>query len=198
MSKREWLTSGLERTWAQRDRGTMTLIKRLIFSAVFLFVVVYAYGQDVHYNYDKGTNFSSYKTYQWVNLPTGAPDQLIDQAIRRAVDSQLAQKGLTRVEKDADLYIGYQTAVTQEKAVNLFGSGNRGFGWGGWGTASVQGETSTIQVGTLVVQLYDPARKQLIWRGDATRTIDLKKDPDKNYNNLQKAMAKLFKNYPPK
>jgi hypothetical protein len=52
-------------------------------------------------------------------------------------------------------------------------------------------------VGTLVVGLYDPARKQLIWRGDATKTIDLKKDPDKNYKNLQKAMAKLFENYPP-
>jgi hypothetical protein len=25
----------------------------------------------------------------------------------------------------------------------------------------------------------------------------LKKDPDKNYAKLQKAMAKLFKNYPP-
>jgi len=49
----------------------------------------------------------------------------------------------------------------------------------------------------LVVNLYDPARKQLIWRRDASKTIDLKKDPDKNYKNLQRAMAKLFKNYPP-
>jgi len=48
-----------------------------------------------------------------------------------------------------------------------------------------------------VVDLYDPAKKQLIWRGDATKTIDIKRDPDKNYRNLQKAMAKLFKNYPP-
>ena len=48
-----------------------------------------------------------------------------------------------------------------------------------------------------MIDLYDPTRKQLIWRGDATRTIDLKKDPDKNYKNLQKAMTKLFKNYPP-
>jgi hypothetical protein len=49
----------------------------------------------------------------------------------------------------------------------------------------------------LLVDLYDPARKQLISRGDASKTIDLKKDPDKNYKNLQKAMAKLLKNYPP-
>jgi Domain of unknown function (DUF4136) len=45
--------------------------------------------------------------------------------------------------------------------------------------------------------VYDSAKKQLIWRGDASKTIDLKKDPDKNCKNLQKAMAKLFRNYPP-
>jgi len=50
----------------------------------------------------------------------------------------------------------------------------------------------------LLVDLYDQAKKQLVWRGDATKSIDLKKDPDKNYKNLQKAMAKLFKNYPPR
>jgi hypothetical protein len=38
---------------------------------------------------------------------------------------------------------------------------------------------------------------QLIWRGDANKTIDLKKNPTKNYKPLQKAVAKLFKNYPP-
>ena len=68
--------------------------------------------------------------------------------------------------------------------------------WGG-GFSSVQGQTSTIPIGTLVVGRYDPARKQLIWRGDASKTVDLKKDPNKNYENLQKAMVKLFKNYPP-
>jgi len=38
---------------------------------------------------------------------------------------------------------------------------------------------------------------QLTWRGDASKTVNLKKDPNKNYGNLQKAMVKLFKNHPP-
>ncbi len=63
--------------------------------------------------------------------------------------------------------------------------------------ASINGQTSTIPIGTLVVDLYDPARKQLVWRGEASKTIDVKRDPDKNYKNLQKAMAKLFRKYPP-
>jgi hypothetical protein len=127
-------------------------------------------------------------------------DQLLDQDIKRAVDAQLAEKGLTNVDKGGDLLVGYQAHVREEKSINLWGSGTNGW-WGGgpWAGAfsSVQGQTSTIPIGTLVVGLYDPARKQLIWRGDVSKTIDLKRDPNKNYGSLQKAMVKLFKNYPP-
>jgi Domain of unknown function (DUF4136) len=177
----------------------MRLAKWLTFLAAFLFVVSCAYGQDVHYNYDRGANFAAYKTYQWVDIPGGAvPDPFIDRDIKRAIDEQLAQKGLTKVEKDADIHVGYQFALREEKSVNLWGTGGGpGWGWGPWGPSDVHGQTSTIPVGTLVVDLYDRGKKQLIWRGDASKTIDLKKDPDKNYRNLQKAMAELFKNYPP-
>jgi len=170
-----------------------------ILFAGFLFIVACVYGQDVHYNYDRGTHFASYKTYQWVDLLGRVPDQLIDRDIKRSIDEQLAQKGLTKVEKDADLYVGYQAVIDLEKGINLSGWGTRGGpgGWGGWDSGAVTGQTSTIPVGLLLVDLYDPARKQLIWRGDASKTLDLKKDPDKNYKNLQKAMTKLFKNYPP-
>ncbi len=163
-----------------------------IFVPALLFIVTVAYGQDIHFNYDRSANFAAYKTYQWVDIPGGVvTDQLMDQNIKQAVDEQLALKGLKRVENNADLFIGYQAAVTQEKSVSFYGTGPRWYG------GTVTGETNTISVGKLVVDLYDPARKQLIWRGDATKTLDPKKDPDKNYRNLQKAMAKLFKNYPP-
>jgi len=46
---------------------------------------------------------------------------LIDQATKRIVDEQLAQKGLTKVEKYADRYVGYQAAVKEEKSVNFPG-----------------------------------------------------------------------------
>jgi Domain of unknown function (DUF4136) len=176
----------------------MRLTKQLSLAAAFLFVAAWVYAQDVHYNYTRGTNFAAFRTYQWVDIPADAVgDQLIDRSIKQAVDEQLAQKGLTRVEEDADLFIGYHAGVNLEKGVNLSGTGGpQPMGpWDSWG--SVHGETSTIPVGVLVVDVYDPAKKQLIWRGDASKTIDLKKDPEKNYRELEKAMAKLFKNYPP-
>lgn len=178
----------------------MKLRKQMRLLSVFLFMVVCAYGQDVHYNYDRAANFAAYKTYQWVDLRSGVTDQLIDQAIKRSIDEQLVQKGLTKVESGADLQVGYQAVIDLEKGVNLSAWGTRGGagGLGGWDSGTVTGQSSTIPVGMLLVNLYDRATKQLLWRGDASKTIDLKKDPDKNYKNLQKAMTKLFKNYPPR
>jgi hypothetical protein len=150
--------------------------------------------QDVTYNFMPGTDFSKYHSYKWVSIEGGAhPNQIVDQEIKQAVDSQLAAKGLTKTDSDkADLYIGYQTAVDQERQWNAWGTG-RGFG-GGMGSAT----SSTISVGTLVVDMYDPGTKQLVWTGRTTKTLDPSSNQEKNMKNLDKAMAKLLKHYPPK
>ena len=150
--------------------------------------------QDVRYNFMPGTNFSKYHTYKWVSIEGGAhPNQIMDAEIKQSVDTQLATKGLTKTDADtADLYVGYQTAVDQERQWNTYGMG--GVRWGGMGTAT----SSTINVGTLVLDMYDPATKQLVWTGNVTKTIDPSANQEKNQKNLNKSMAKLLKNYPPK
>jgi hypothetical protein len=40
----------------------------------------------------------------------------------------------------------------------------------GWGMQTMT--TSTVNIGTLVIDLYDPARKMLVWRGQGTKTLD--------------------------
>jgi hypothetical protein len=50
--------------------------------------------------------------------------------------------------------------------------------------------------GKLTIGLFDPANEQLVWRGAASKTLNISKNPDKNYRSLEKAMAKLFRNYP--
>jgi Domain of unknown function (DUF4136) len=158
---------------------------------------VAGFAQDVRFDYDRSANFGSYKTYQWVDYKRVAEgDQLLDQDIKRAVDEQLARKGLRRVESGGDLLVGYQAGVSQEKEFDSLGGGAFG-GWGPWGWGNGRVTTATIDVGKLDIGLFDPATKQLVWRGSASKTLNLSKDPDKNYTNLQKAMAKLFRNYPP-
>lgn len=168
---------------------------KLINLTALVCLAVAAFGQDVQFDYDRSANFHSYKTYQWVDYKPVMPgDQLLDQDIKRAVDEQLAGKGLRRVESGGDLLVGYQTGISQEKQYDAFGMGPRWFG-GGFGSGQVT--TSTIDIGKLDIGLFDPAAKQLVWRGSASKTLNISKDPDKNYHNLEKAMAKLFKNYPP-
>ena len=150
--------------------------------------------QDVKYNFMPGTDFSKYHTYKWVAIEGAShPNQIMDQEIKQAVDSQLASKGLTKTDgQKADLFVGYQVAVDQEKQWNAWGTG-RGFG-GGMGSAT----SSTINVGTFVLDMYDPGSKQLVWTGNATKAIDPSSNQEKNMERLNKAMAKLLKNYPPK
>ena len=88
---------------------------------------VAAFAQEVQFDYDRSADFNAYKTYQWVDYnPVQVGDQLLDQNIKRAVDAQLAGKGLRRVETGGDLLIGYQAAISQEKQFDGFGSGPLG------------------------------------------------------------------------
>jgi hypothetical protein len=169
-------------------------MKRLINVAALMWLVVTAFAQEVQVDYDRSANFNAYKTYQWIDSkPVQVGDQLLDKNIKRAVDGQLTGKGLQRVESGGHLLIGYQAAISKEKQ---FDGSPSGPPWSGnWGNSRVT--SSTIEIGTLVVMLFDPAAKQLVWRASASKTLDIDENPDKNYRNLEKAMAKLFKNYPP-
>src|SRR5580693_10448201 len=82
--------------------------------------------QDVRYNFMPEADFSKYRTYKWVNTGNAHPDQIMDAQIKQAVDSQLASKGMTKTGDDkADLYIGYQTSVNQERQWDAWGTGRR-------------------------------------------------------------------------
>jgi len=154
-----------------------------------------ASAQDVRYNFMPGTDFAKYHTYKWISIEEGQhPDQIVDAQIKQAVDSQLAAKNMTKTNDDkADLYVGYQIAVDKEKQWNGYGMGG-GVRWGGMASAT----SSTISVGTLVLDMYDPTTKQLVWTGNASKTIDPSSNQEKNQKSLDKAMEKLLKNYPPK
>jgi hypothetical protein len=165
-----------------------------------------ALAQDVRYNFDKGTDFTKFKSYKWVAIKGATKlNDLVDKQIRDTVEAELAKKGLMKSEADsADLYIGYQAAIGQEKEYTSFATGwgygpgyNRGGWYGGGGGGMTTGTTSTIYIGQLALDMYASAPHTLVWRGAASKTIDQDAKPDKQQKNLTKAVAKLLKNYPP-
>ena len=176
-----------------------------VLSVVTLLLAASSLAQDVRYNFDKSADFSKFKTYKWVAIKDADKvSDIVDKQIKDAMDAELATKGLTKVEgDDANLYIGYQPAVGEEKQLTSYSSGyGYGPGWGGgWyggmGSTTTTASTSTIYKGQLTLDMYDSAGHDLAWRGVVSKTIDPKAKPEKFQKNLAKAVKKLLANYPP-
>jgi len=55
-----------------------------------------------------------------------------------------------------------------------------------------------IVVGTLVVDLMDASTRSIVWRGMAASDVNPAASAERRDQSVNKAVAKLFKNYPPK
>lgn len=170
-------------------------------------IAMCGFAQDVRYNFDSGADFTKYKTYKWVEIKDSQPlDSITAGQLKSAIEEELSKKGLRQVQgDDADLFVGYQVTITQEKQFSSYSTDfGYGAGWGrGWygggmGSSMTTGQTSTIHVGAVGLDMYDASQKKLVWRGEATKSLDAKAKPDKRQKNIVKGVAKLLKNYPPK
>ena len=184
-----------------------TALRMTTIALLLLIAAVSAAAQEIKYNFLPGTDFAKYRTYKWARVPNAQyPNQLVDGQIVQAIDAQLSLKGLQKSSGEtADLVVVYQAAVSEEKQWNSYSTDMGGWGygrWGGWGgygggMSTTTTTSETIHIGTLNVDIYDAAAKNQIWRGAASKTLGSGKDPAKVQRNLDKAMAKLFKKYPP-
>jgi hypothetical protein len=151
--------------------------------------------QTVTYDYDRNADFSKLKTYAWVN-PTNIGDDFSHKRIVSAIDKQLAAKGLTPAAANStpDVIIAYNAVLTEDAQINGFSSGFGGWRFGGdrSGSASVD----RVMTGTLVVAMVDAKRDSMLWRGTATKTLDMKADPEHRDKNINKAVEKMFKKFP--
>jgi hypothetical protein len=158
--------------------------------------------QKTSYDYDKGASFASYKTYA-LKDGTKVGQPLIDSRIVAALEAQLAAKGLTKSESP-DVFVVYHVAFDKQKDISTYSSGGAGYGpygWG-WGGGWAGGTTTTqikdILVGTLVVDIADAKKSQLVWRGMGVKEVDTHAKPEKRDKSINSALEKIFKNYPPK
>jgi hypothetical protein len=160
--------------------------------------------QKVSYDFSKTANFAGFKTYQ-LKDGTKVGQQLIDDRIVAAIETELAAKGLTKAADAPDVFVVYHVAFDQEKDISTYSSGYAGgygaYGWG-WGGGMGGGTTSTqvrnIVVGTLVIDIADAKANQVAWRGMGTKEIDTQAKPEKRDKSINNAVKKIFKNYPPK
>src|SRR6188474_3384815 len=178
--------------------------KHVVLALAALLAPAVVLAQKTSYDYDKTANFASYKTYG-LKDGTKVGQQLIDDRIVAAIDAQLATKGLKKVDANPDVFVVYHVAFDKQKDISTYSSGYGGgygaYGWrygGSWAGGTSTTQVRDILVGTLVIDLADAKTAQLAWRGMGVKEVDTQAKPEKRDKSINNAVAKMFKNYPPK
>jgi hypothetical protein len=148
-------------------------------------------------DYDRSANFSNYHTFA-VKDVRPAKDELMARRIRTTLEAALSAKGLREDEANPDLLVVPHVRFNHETQITTYDTG-WGYGWrwrrGGFGTSVSTVEK--IPVGTLIVDLVDARAREMVWRGTATDTLKPKSTPQEKEKSLAKAVAEMFRGFPP-
>ncbi len=167
--------------------------------AIILFLSLSSCSTISAYNdYDKGVDFSQYKTYAFHKrgIDKVQISELDKKRILNAIDLELNKKGMSKSE-NPDLLINIFTKEREQVDVSQFNMG-WGYGWGwGWNPYLWGGQSfvTTSTEGTLFIDLIDARKKELVWEGEGigylTENRSLK---EKQINEF---VAKILAQYPP-
>lgn len=152
-----------------------------------------SHAQAVQTDFDRSFDFARLRTFDFAiqRRPLGDPlaqDPLNDGRIRAALESRLAAGGYAKAEGSrADFAIAYY--VTTRNAFNVQ---DYGYGPPRWfGRRDIR--VDQYQEGTLMVDIIDLNTRQLVWRGRATGTVELKGIEKKVNKSVEKLVNQFLK-----
>ena len=161
-----------------------------LFATVLSVTSAIAVGQQVSVNYDHGQSFAQYHTYAWgSNNANEIKDSILAQVAKQDIDSAMQAKGLQLVQEsqNPDLILTANGGMKQQTSYSAWGM--RGFGGGMGGITPEQNV-----IGTMIIDLYNAKAQSLVWRGIAQDTLS--NNGNKNQQLIQKAIQKMFKQWP--
>ena len=149
-----------------------------------------AAAQSVQSDFDRTFQFSNLKTFSFAVQRRGATDPLStdslnDGRIRTGLESQLIANGFHMETEKADFVIAYYVKSKTKLSVRDYGYGPPR--WFGGRDLRVNQDTE----GTLMVDFIDARTNQVIWRGRAVGTLDLK-GVDKKISKSTEKLVKQF------
>jgi hypothetical protein len=141
---------------------------------------------DKNYDFTKVSSFAAQIQTSWGN-PIGEENVLTE------IEQALVAKGwTTAAPESADVSVLIHGTSETKKELNAMYTG------GGWRFADMGSATVTeteFTIGTLVVDIFDSASKELLFRGIAKDELSAK--PEKNAKKLEKATTRIFQSFPP-
>jgi len=151
-----------------------------------------ALAQKIDIEFDESAVFERYKTFHIVQGQINAKAAALNsdltwRKIESEIRKRLTEKGLMEVESKPDLNVRFTLGQARKTEVEAYPAG-----WRGLGTRRVR---VAYTQGTLVINLRDPVRKELVWRSVAEEE---KNDPMEIAKHLDDMVRKSIEKYPPK
>ncbi|MCB2205744.1 DUF4136 domain-containing protein [bacterium] len=150
-------------------------------------------------DFDRGTDFRVYKTYRWFDGPFMPDDPATKeetqyQTVRDAINVQLKEKGYEwRQFSATDLVLHVHSGMISPRQPDAWITYNWYKPW--WGAYGPMADISRYDPGTLVLDVIDAKRTELIWRGLLPAVYDEDGSliqPEK----LPDRIAAMLKDYP--
>ena len=166
-------------------------------------------GASVNYNsdYDPTADFSNIRTYQWADrTPTGDDDprvynDITMRKIKFAVNQALQDKGMTMVNANPDVYVAWHGAIDGKMSIQTVSSNyGYGYGWYGYGGMGMGSSTTYVNEwdeGTILVDIIEGRKKELIWRGSAQAELKKHQDPQAGQEYINDVVANMLAGFPP-
>jgi len=162
-----------------------------------------AMAQKVTIDYAHDFDFEAIKTFQYVetNESDVKGNDIMAKRVEDMIKKELREGGGTEVQENPDIYVTYHYTSEENTSYNTTGMGYGGYGgyyggWGGYGGYGGYGGmgtsttySTTYEVGTLIIDFYDPETKKLVLRG--TGTVTVKDKPEKQIKQVEKILTKI-------
>jgi hypothetical protein len=173
---------------------------------LFTFLVVFTASCSsikVSSDFDKTAGFTSYKTYAFTPEALALPlDDINRNRLLGAVEKELTAKGFTKSD-NPDVLINLTIKTKTQQTATATNSGGYGYGAGyrygyGGGFSTTYINYDTYVDGTLFIDMIDATKKQLVWQGRGTKTIDEDASQQRREENINYAVKQIFVKYPPR
>ncbi len=185
------------------------MIKNVFLFLLAAIIISACSGIKVVADFDPTVDFTQYKTFEyhgWIEESGRVLNDLDRRRIESAFGAEFEARGLKYVEADGDLVVGLfivaqqktQTTAHTTQVGGYGGYGGRygygpGWGWGGGHSTTTYSEYDYVE-GTLVCDIYDKAKEQLVWEGVGKGTIQ--ENPQNREQNINDAVQKIMAEYP--
>jgi hypothetical protein len=146
--------------------------------------------------YDRNVNFSKYRTFSYLDVQR-LRGELVGRRVHQALTDALVARGLQENNISPDLWFAPHVRLTHEAEILTYDKG-WGYGWPWRRPGRTVATLELIPVGTLILDLVDATRMELIWRGTATDTFRPDATPAEKEEALSRAIAKMLESFPPK